>query len=416
MKDAYLDILKDWERTRALPAVYESLDVLFPEFGFRRVQAGGPKDRWVSRLKADLSEPKHPNPEKTVVGRSDMRFREQGEWSEGEKVMERIMRERGFSSIYEAFSYVAQVLCLDMPRPDSGEVKRAVQTQTRREKLLSYLEDYFCWCLCNARHEKAVRVREYLEKKRGFPRESWEALGFGFVPDWGSVAKRVTSDGGFTLEELDEACGVGRESGRALVGSMNVLSIPFRSAGVLRGFLFRSVSPDARGPKYIATSGLDRKAALFNLPGGGGNEVIGIVEGELDALQATARGIPGICAIGGSDLAGDRKSLARDALGRGVKKIILCLDLDPKKGEEDAPDHAARHRHVMRSVQAVKEIDFSFDEIYVALLPYACDPDEFMRGEGTEAFLDILRDALPYWEYDYLFRKGELPKKRPAED
>ena len=93
MDNTYLDILKEWEDRVADPAVYEHLDTLFPAFSFRRLQQGSAKDHWASRYKLDLTLPKYKNAEKTVVYRSDMRFREQGDWSGGIGVMDRIMQE-----------------------------------------------------------------------------------------------------------------------------------------------------------------------------------------------------------------------------------------------------------------------------------------------------------------------------------
>ena len=78
MEESYFDILKDWESRVADPAVYEHIDVLFPEFSFRRVQRGSDRDHWASRYKMDLTLPRVRNAEKTVIYRSDMRFREQG--------------------------------------------------------------------------------------------------------------------------------------------------------------------------------------------------------------------------------------------------------------------------------------------------------------------------------------------------
>ena len=40
----YLDILRDWERRAADPAVFEHQDTLFPLFQFDRLNKGGPKD------------------------------------------------------------------------------------------------------------------------------------------------------------------------------------------------------------------------------------------------------------------------------------------------------------------------------------------------------------------------------------
>lgn len=403
--DDYKDILREWERMTALPAVYEHLDTLLPAFGFRRMLVGSQKDHWASSLKANLTHPKQKNPEKTVVYKSDMKIREQGDWSSAEGVMDRIMRDRGLSSIYEAYSYVSSVIGLDMPSPTSDKVRQSAAKHSRREQLLSYLEDYFCWCLWNTNSARAQEVRSYLEKKRGFDRQAWDKLRFGFVPEWGTVIRRTVTDGGFTIDEINEYCPVPGKDGKSPVGTYNILSIPFRSAGILRGFLFRSIKPSEKGAKYIANTNLNRKAALFASPGGTLSNTIAIVEGELDALQAAAQGIPDVYAIGGSDLGGERSTMIRDAITRGAKKIILCLDLDTIKDTTEA-NHTARHQHNMRCVQAIKEIDFNFDEIYIALFSRPCDPDEFLRTNGADAFVRLLGEALPYWEYDYAFRKG----------
>ena len=135
MEDSYLDILKDWEIRVADPAVYESIDVLFPEFAFRRVQRGSERDHWASRYKMDLTLPRVKNAEKTVVYRSEMRFREQGNWPAGISVMDKIIQDQGLSSVYEAYRYVASRLVLDMPRPDSKEVAEAVSRQQRLASL-----------------------------------------------------------------------------------------------------------------------------------------------------------------------------------------------------------------------------------------------------------------------------------------
>ena len=147
MEDSYLDILKDWETRVADPAVYESIDVLFPEFAFRRVQRGSERDHWASRYKMDLTLPRVKNAEKTVVYRSEMRFREQGNWPAGISVMDKIIHDQGLSSVYEAYKYVASKLVLDMPRPDSKDVAEAVSRQQRLASLLDTLVDYFCWNL-----------------------------------------------------------------------------------------------------------------------------------------------------------------------------------------------------------------------------------------------------------------------------
>ena len=167
--DVYLDILRDWERRVADPAVYEHLDTLFPAFSFRRIMPGGPKDHWASRFKTDLTLPKRRTAEKTVVYRTDMCFREQGNWSEPEGVMDRIVRENGLSSVYEAYRMVSRTLGLDMPRPDSSQVAEAIGRAERRNALIEVLVSYFMWNLENNRSAKASRTSPWPRPRTASP-------------------------------------------------------------------------------------------------------------------------------------------------------------------------------------------------------------------------------------------------------
>ena len=134
----------------------------------------------------------------------------------------------------------------------------------------------------------------------------------------------------FSKQDLDNACRVRSEDGYTTIGRKHVLAIPYRCGGELKGFLFRAIDSDIQ-PKYKANTGLERTSSFFNMPSDRKEKSIIVVEGEMDALTATAAGIEGVVAIGGSDITGERRSLIYDALGRNTKKITLCLDLDADK-------------------------------------------------------------------------------------
>lgn len=408
MEDAYLDILKDWERNVAFPALYEHLDEFFPPFQFKRKDVGGARDRWVSPYKMNMSLPKRHVQEKTVVQRSDMRFRENGEWHDGISVVDRIMQEMHLSSVYEVDKFIAERLSLTMPKPDSKEVAEAISKSRRRASLLDTLQGYFSWNLANNESRKATSVRQYLKKQRGFTSEQASSLGLGFVPDWNKVVRYVTIDKKFRLEDLDEVCGVRNPEGHSSVGTKHVLSIPYVCGGSLKGFIFRRVDDAADGPKYIATPGLDRKSAFFNMPKSLTRKDIVVVEGEIDALKATAEGIPNVVAIGGSEISGDRRLQLEDAFRRGVEKITLCLDLDPEKEDPSRGNLASRHQHLMRTLHTVKDVAPAFEDVYVAPFAEPADPDEFIRGRGAEAFNELLSQAMPYWTYLYRYKEGLL--------
>lgn len=398
MDTVYVDILRQWEDRVADPAIYEHLDTLFPEYSFRRVNSGGPRDHWASRLKLDLTLPRHKIAEKTVVYRSEMRFREQGEWAGGIGVMDKLIQDNGLSSIYEAYALVSRKLVLDMPQPDSREVREALSRASRRESLLETLLDYFCWNIQNNPSAKAREVRKYLKNFRGFTDDDITRFCLGFVPDWSKVVRYITIDKQYRLEELDEVCGVRNEEGYTAVGKTHTLAIPYVCGGKVKGFLFRRLDDSRPGPKYIATAGLERKRVFFNIPEKLSTGTLVVVEGEMDALKATSAGIQNVVAIGGSEIAGERRLQLEDAFRRGVEKIILCLDLDSLKDSEE-PNTKGRHAHIMKSVHTIKDITPDFEDIFVACFQEPSDPDQFIRERGGEAFRKLLDSAVPYWKY-----------------
>ena len=400
MDTVYVDILRQWEDRVADPAIYEHLDTLFPGYSFRRVNPGGPRDHWASRLKLDLTLPRHKIAEKTVVYRSEMRFREQGEWAGGIGVMDKLIQDNGLSSIYEAYALVSRKLVLDMPQPDSREVREALSRTSRRESLLETLLDYFCWNIQNNPSAKAREVRKYLKNVRGFADDDITRFCLGFVPDWSKVVRYITIDKQYRLEELDEVCGVRNEEGYTAVGKTHTLAIPYVCGGKVKGFLFRRLDDSRPGPKYIATAGLERKRVFFNMPEKLSSGTLVVVEGEMDALKATAAGIQNVVAIGGSEIAGERRLQLEDAFRRGVERIILCLDLDCEK-DSDAPNNQARHSHIMKSIHTIKDIAPAFEDIFVACFQEPSDPDQFIRERGGEAFRKLLDSAVPYWKYLY---------------
>ena len=403
MDSVYLDILKEWEDREANPALYEQLDTFFPEYDFIRRQPGTLKDHWASRKKIDLSLPKHRLAEKTVVYRSELRFREQGDWDNYISVIDKIIENYGLSDIYAAYSFVSERLGLDMPKDDSEAVKESKKRSSRKETLLNTLVEYFEAQLLKGTTAKAAATRKYLLTARGFSKEDISRFHFGFVPTWNDVIRYITIQKGFRLEELDEVCGVRNEEGYTAVGKSHTLAIPYFCAGRIKGFLFRCTEGGRPGPKYIATEGLDRKSVFFNMQAGPIREIV-VVEGEMDALKATAAGVEGVVAIGGSELAGERRRQVEDAFRRGVRRITLCLDLDTKKDSED-PNLEARHGHVMKCIHTIKDVAPSFEDIFVACFQEPTDPDQFVRERGVNELKKLLDGAQPYWRYLYDYKE-----------
>lgn len=389
----YLEILKEWERREANPVIFDHIDDLFPAYGFQRIKSD--KDRWVSPLKINLTQPKTPKREKTVIDASDFKFREQGDWDNSVSVIDKLMEDYNIGSVFDAYRFVAQRYCLDMPT-FSGKGSVNYTERSTKTRVLEALEDYFVWNLKNNNGALCNSVRTYLAD-RGFSSSDIDRFRFGFVPAWDKVEAYITSPRmRISKNELEDACRVRSEEGYTSIGKKHVLAIPYRCGGEIKGFLFRAVDDEIQ-PKYKANTGLDRKSAFFNISEDRISKEIVIVEGELDALTATAAGIPNVVAIGGSDLSGERRNQIFDALNRNTTKIFLCPDLDCDSTGK--PNGVKRINSVRRSLHAIFDVSADFKEVYIVSFPEVTDPDEFIRKHGAQAFISLLKKASPWWEY-----------------
>ncbi len=384
MTDELRTRILEWRERTLFPYIYDHLDTLLPKYGF--VRRG---DRWVSPLKLDLSDPRHPRPDKTyVLVANPSHLCEQG--GPSEPVINILMRERGLDTsdgadYYRFLESFSAEHSLGMPT----ETGHAVQVSDARKDrdILAALRDYFQWCLLKM--DKASATRAYL-RRRGFDVKDSESLGFGFVPRWEAVVRRMAQLR-FSREDVNRVCPV-----PATVGESHVLAIPYVCSGVLKGFIFRAIR-DGIVPKYTANAGLDRRSSFFNYPEGGSRVIIA-VEGEMDALTAASSGIPGVVSIGGSTV---RRGQAAAALRAGTEVIVLCLDLDTVEDGKGniVPNIQKRFQSVMRSVSEIRSARPGFEKIYIARFDEPADPDSYIREKGKDAFLSVLRNAQPWWRY-----------------
>lgn len=404
----------DWKKQHLLPALFERLDELFPEYEFRR-KRGASGERWVSPLKIDLTNPKVKTPEKTVVSYPDMKFREQGDWERGVGVIDLYMQRSGIDDFGEACRELAARLCIPFPAAGGGETYvRTREEDSKRRLILETLEDYFCWNLLNNTQSfRAGHVRDYLTKTRGFTVDDLKALRLGYVPDWPKVLAYIASRREhFSEAEVNAACPVLSDEGTTPVGTVFPLAIPYRCGGELRGFLFRRIKGE--GQKYFAVRGMERKDRFFGVPEriGEGDTVV-VVEGEIDCLRIRSLGKEGMVpvAIGGDSVTGNRRAQMDDLLGRGVARLVFWLDMDATNG--GGANVYKRYIKTLASVHTVKDIDIGFEEIYVADtgVEWIGDPDSFISEFGKEKFLEVIEKAAPYPEYFSKYWMGQPENK-----
>ena len=381
--------ITDWIKYELYPSLYDSIDQALPEHDFKRY-AGG----WRSRTYLDGSPHKNRADKTVVTKQAPGLILEQG----GEVVglVDYVIR-RDKVDFITAVKTLAQVVGLPLPT-DSEFNKESYQNYKDQATLLEACNSYFIYCLENA--TGAEEVRAYLNS-RGYSSEDVKAMEIGYIPGQAQLFKYLLSKG-YSQSLIDEVVTIKRDT---RIGSTHRLTIPYRSGGTIKGFKFRTTR-DAT-PKYLNSSGLDRKGGFFNLSGIKGDKDVVIVEGELDSLHATVKGVDNIVATGGSSINSEQ---IKDAKRRGAKSFTLCLDTEPGKEEEAS-----------KSINAAIEVILGegVNRVYIVTLPDLgggkTDPDRLIKESGVDSFKTAIAQALPYYEYrlqETLNKYGKIQEER----
>jgi len=379
--------ITDWIKYELYPTLFESIDTALPEHNFKRYSGG-----WRSKTYLDGS-PHKDRSDKTVVSKKAPGYiLENG----GEVVglVDYVIR-RDKVNFIQAVKTLADVVGLQLPK-DENFNQESYQSYKDQATLLEDCNSYFVYCLENS--TGADEVRAYLSS-RGYSNEDVKAMELGYIPDQNKLFKYLLSKK-YSQSFIDEVVKLNKG-----IGSTHRLTIPYRSGGSIKGFKFRTIGDET--PKYYNSTGLDRLGGFFNLSGVKGDKDVVIVEGELDSLSATARGVENIVATGGSSIASDQ---VKDAIKRGAKSFTLCLDTEPGKEDETA-------KRLTSAIEVI--LGDGVNRVYIVTLPDLggdkTDPDRLIKESGVEAFREAIRGALPYYEYklqETLSKYGKIEEER----
>ena len=378
--------ITDWIKYELYPTLFQSIDTALPEHNFKRYSGG-----WRSKTYLDGS-PHKDRADKTVVSKKAPGWiLENG--GETLSLVDYVMKRDGVEFI-QAVKTLADVVGLQLPKGEFNQ--ESYQKYKDQATLLEDCNSYFIYCLENS--TGADEVRAYLSS-RGYSDEDVKAMELGYIPDQDKLFKYLLNKG-YSQSLIDEVVNLNKG-----IGSTHRLTIPYRSGGSVKGFKFRTVGDHK--PKYLNSTGLDKLGGFFNLSGIKGDKDVVIVEGELDSLSATARGVDNVVATGGNSIASDQ---VRDAIRRGAKSFTLCFDTEPGKEEETA-------KRITSAIEVI--LGEGVNRVYIVTLPDLgggkTDPDRLIKESGVEAFREALRGALPYYEYklqETLSKYGKIEDER----
>lgn len=371
--------ITDWIKYELYPTLFESIDTALPEHNFKRYSGG-----WRSKTYLDGSPHKYRADKTVVTKKAPGWILENG--GEILSLVDYVIKRDGVEFI-QAVKTLADVVGLQLPKGEFNQ--ESYQRYKDQATLLEDCNNYFIYCLENS--TGADEVRAYLSS-RGYSDEDVKAMELGYIPDQDKLFKYLLSKG-YSQSLIDTSLQTTRGGEiKPLskgIGSTHRLTIPYRSGGSVKGFKFRTVG-DAT-PKYLNSTGLDRLGGFFNLSGIKGDKDVVIVEGELDSLSATARGVDNVVATGGNSIASDQ---VKDAIRRGAKSFTLCFDKEPNKEEETA-------KRITSAIEVI--LGEGVNRVYIVTLPDLgvgkTDPDRLIKESGVEAFREALSSRLTYGAY-----------------
>lgn len=239
---------------------------------------------------------------------------------------------------------------------------------------------------------------------RGIDQNIRKDFGIGFAPNAWRAGIGFLTERGHTIDDMI-ACGVAIRNDRGDIYDRfrNRLMIPIlNSGGKVIGFGGRKMNDDDNGPKYLNspdTPIFNKGYELFNLNQAKknirGDQLI-VVEGYMDVIALCQNGVKNCVASLGTSFTLHHAKL----IGRYAKEIVLCFDGD------EAGNQATQ--------KALTELKDSRVRIKVLRLDPKDDPDSFIRREGTDAFNQVLKNAMT--STSYLLKELEKPLDMRSED
>ena len=303
----------------------------------------------------------------------------------------------------DAVKELAAEAGMELPAPDPQYARHAQQRAGLHEVMQSAQD----WFVGNLGENSGAGARDYLAM-RGFDAHTIERFGFGYAPPDRQAMKAALShydeaqlvEGGLRIQAEDK---------EPYDRFRSRLMLPIHDArGRVIAFGGRILDADTKAPKYLNspdTPLFDKGRTLYNLhraaPASRQTGRVIVVEGYMDVIALANAGIEDAVAPLGTALTETQIEL----LWRMVDTPILCFD-------GDAAGQRAAKRAIDRTLPKLQP-DKS---LAIVSLPFGLDPDDLIRRNGKDAFLNLLAtptlliDAI--WEIERYATALDTPEQK----
>jgi DNA primase len=286
----------------------------------------------------------------------------------------------------DAIRIVAEKSGIPIPRPKerSPEERKENQQRAALTEVHREAQTFFVSQLQGTLEGKAARA--YLED-RGIDKAAMDRFGIGYAPSGGDLLLRHFKSK-YPEKLLAESGLISRgENGRIFDRFRRRITFPIANeSGKIVAFGCRALGDDM--PKYLnspETPIYSKSTVLYHLDRAKEalrrSDFAVLVEGYMDAIAVARAGMSNVVASCGTSLAEPQIKL----LGRFTRRVIV--NYDPDTAGQTATE---------RSISLLLEHDF---EVRVLALPGKADPDKFIREQGADAYLKLLKESPPYVDY-----------------
>src|SRR5438477_8088258 len=286
----------------------------------------------------------------------------------------------------DAIRIVAEKCGITVPRPKerSPEERRENQQRAVLVEMHREAQAFFVKQIQGTQEGKVARA--YLED-RDIDTATMERFGIGYAPRGGDFLLRHFK-AKYPDKLLAESGLISRgENGRMFDRFRRRITFPISNeSGKIVAFGCRALGDDM--PKYLnspETPIYSKSNVLYHLDRAKEalrhSDFAVLVEGYMDAIAVSRAGVTNVVASCGTSLAEPQIKL----LGRFTRRVIV--NYDPDTAGQTATE---------RSIALLLEQDF---EVRVLALPGKADPDKFIREQGADAYIKLLKEALPYVDY-----------------
>lgn len=238
------------------------------------------------------------------------------------------------------------------------------------------------------------KAKEYF-KRRGISEATIRKFGLGYSLDgWSNLIKYLKRKNFSEQILLEAGLVIKNEKNNTIYDRFrNRVMFPvFDVRGKVIGFGGRVL--DDSKPKYLNSpetlifhKGVNLYGLNFAIKNGNPDRYFIIVEGYMDCISLHQHGITNTVASLGTALTENQARL----LKRYADKVIISYDAD-----------VAGQTATLRGLKILRNAGF---DVRVLLIPEGKDPDEYIRTNGTEKFMELVKNAISL--IDYRLKRAE---------